>query len=113
MLQSHSSQQRRGPAVTEMGGGGNTAIFATNDGVVLVDTKIKGYGCGRERRPAALRAADRGGRLQRAIGVGCHCHTVCATSRSTGLGTANRRLTALAVVKFTRKMPGGSSYSVR
>ena len=27
-----------------MGGGGNTAIFVTNDGVVLVDTKIKGYG---------------------------------------------------------------------
>ena len=33
-----------GPSVTGMGGGGNTAIFVTNDGVVLVDTKIKGYG---------------------------------------------------------------------
>ena len=31
-------------SVRGMGGGGNTAIFVTNDGVVLVDTKIKGYG---------------------------------------------------------------------
>jgi cyclase len=30
--------------VEGMGGGGNTAIFVTNDGVTLVDTKIKGYG---------------------------------------------------------------------
>ena len=27
-----------------MGGGGNTAIFVTGSGVVLVDTKINGYG---------------------------------------------------------------------
>ena len=27
-----------------MGGGGNTAIFVTSSGVVLVDTKINGYG---------------------------------------------------------------------
>ncbi len=33
-----------GAGVQGMGGGGNTAIFLTNDGVVLVDTKIKGYG---------------------------------------------------------------------
>ena len=33
-----------GPGVQGMGGGGNTAIFVTNDGVVLVDTKIQGYG---------------------------------------------------------------------
>ena len=33
-----------GPGVQGMGGGGNTAIFVANDGVVLVDTKIKGYG---------------------------------------------------------------------
>ena len=32
------------PSVQGMGGGGNTAIFETADGVVLVDTKIKGYG---------------------------------------------------------------------
>ena len=32
------------PSVTGMGGGGNTAIFVATDGVVLVDTKIKGYG---------------------------------------------------------------------
>jgi cyclase len=32
------------PGVQGMGGGGNTAIFVTDDGVVLVDTKIKGYG---------------------------------------------------------------------
>ena len=33
-----------GSGVQGMGGGGNTAIFVTNDGVVLVDTKIQGYG---------------------------------------------------------------------
>ena len=33
-----------GPDVQGMGGGGNTAIFVRNEGVVLVDTKIKGYG---------------------------------------------------------------------
>ena len=32
------------PSVEGMGGGGNTAIFVTNDGVALVDTKINGYG---------------------------------------------------------------------
>ena len=32
------------PAVQGMGGGGNTAIFVTEGGVVLVDTKISGYG---------------------------------------------------------------------
>ena len=32
------------PSVQGMGGGGNTAIFETANGVVLVDTKIKGYG---------------------------------------------------------------------
>ena len=32
------------PSVQGMGGGGNTGIFLTNDGVVLVDTKISGYG---------------------------------------------------------------------
>ena len=32
------------PSVQGMGGGGNTAIFVTNDGVALVDTKINGYG---------------------------------------------------------------------
>ena len=32
------------PSVRGMGGGGNTAIFVTTSGVVLVDTKIKGYG---------------------------------------------------------------------
>ena len=31
-------------SVQGMGGGGNTAIFVTDDGVALVDTKIKGYG---------------------------------------------------------------------
>jgi len=31
-------------SVQGMGGGGNTAIFVTNDGVTLVDTKIRGYG---------------------------------------------------------------------
>ena len=31
-------------SVQGMGGGGNTAIFVTTDGVVLVDTKINGYG---------------------------------------------------------------------
>ena len=31
-------------SVRGMGGGGNTAIFVTNTGAVLVDTKIKGYG---------------------------------------------------------------------
>ncbi len=31
-------------SVQGMGGGGNTAIFVTGDGVTLVDTKIKGYG---------------------------------------------------------------------
>ncbi len=33
-----------GPSVQGMGGGGNTTIFVANHGVVLVDTKIKGYG---------------------------------------------------------------------
>ena len=32
------------PSVQSMGGGGNTAIFLTNNGVWLVDTKINGYG---------------------------------------------------------------------
>ncbi|MBM62244.1 MAG: hypothetical protein CL484_04775 [Acidobacteria bacterium] len=32
------------PSVQGMGGGGNTAIFVTSSGVVLVDTKISGYG---------------------------------------------------------------------
>ena len=32
------------PEVQGMGGGGNTAIFITTDGVALVDTKIYGYG---------------------------------------------------------------------
>lgn len=32
------------PSVQGMGGGGNTGIFLTNNGVVLVDTKISGYG---------------------------------------------------------------------
>ena len=32
------------PSVQGMGGGGNTAIFITTDGVALVDTKINGYG---------------------------------------------------------------------
>ena len=32
------------PAVQGMGGGGNTGIFVTDEGVVLVDTKISGYG---------------------------------------------------------------------
>ena len=32
------------PSVQGMGGGGNTAIFLTNNGVWLVDTKINGYG---------------------------------------------------------------------
>ncbi|MEE2966067.1 MAG: MBL fold metallo-hydrolase [Acidobacteriota bacterium] len=32
------------PSVEGMGGGGNTAIFVTDGGVTLVDTKIKGYG---------------------------------------------------------------------
>ena len=32
------------PSVQGMGGGGNTAIFVTANGVALVDTKIKGYG---------------------------------------------------------------------
>jgi len=32
------------PSVSGMGGGGNTAIFVTDNGVTLVDTKIKGYG---------------------------------------------------------------------
>ena len=32
------------PSVQGMGGGGNTAIFVMNEGVALVDTKIKGYG---------------------------------------------------------------------
>ena len=31
-------------SVDGMGGGGNTAIFVTDSGVVLVDTKINGYG---------------------------------------------------------------------
>ena len=31
-------------SVQGMGGGGNTAIFITTDGVALVDTKINGYG---------------------------------------------------------------------
>ena len=31
-------------SVQGMGGGGNTAIFVTDSGVVLVDTKINGYG---------------------------------------------------------------------
>ena len=31
-------------SVDGMGGGGNTAIFVTGNGVVLVDTKINGYG---------------------------------------------------------------------
>ena len=31
-------------SVQGMGGGGNTAIFVTTTGVVLVDTKINGYG---------------------------------------------------------------------
>ena len=30
-------------SVDGMGGGGNTAIFVTDSGVVLVDTKINGY----------------------------------------------------------------------
>ena len=34
------------PSVQGMGGGGNTAIFLTDEGVVLVDTKISGYGTG-------------------------------------------------------------------
>lgn len=32
------------PAVQGMGGGGNTGVFVTDSGVVLVDTKISGYG---------------------------------------------------------------------
>ena len=32
------------PSVQGMGGGGNTAVFVTTNGVALVDTKIKGYG---------------------------------------------------------------------
>ena len=32
------------PAVQGMGGGGNTGVFVTGSGVVLVDTKISGYG---------------------------------------------------------------------
>ena len=32
------------PSVQGRGGGGNTAIFVTSSGVVLVDTKISGYG---------------------------------------------------------------------
>ena len=32
------------PEVQGMGGGGNTAIFITDDGVALVDTKTNGYG---------------------------------------------------------------------
>jgi cyclase len=40
-------------SVQGMGGGGNTAIFVTGDGVTLVDTKVKGYG---EDILAAVRA---------------------------------------------------------
>mgnify|MGYP001465760728 CR=1 FL=1 len=32
------------PSSQGMGGGGNTAIFLASEGVVLVDTKISGYG---------------------------------------------------------------------
>ena len=35
------------PSVSGMGGGGNTVIFVTDNGVALVDTKIKGYGTSR------------------------------------------------------------------